>query len=267
MKFANETARVAFSHAAGNEEGMNDDSFAHDAFAALSGCGDEAQMKACVERIVHGSFRLDAFHYGLRFVDTSGKSTDFVLTNYGDDWLSLPREHGQAVPDPGLLHALTRVTPLLWSDIVHADTDADALAFVNAARGKGLECGVTIPLHGPGPDVLATFSVVIDTRRTAPEQAWPHLRRALPHLCLFALHVHSAVFELLNRPPSPPVRLTRRERECLRWVVAGKSTWEIAQILGISEHGVTHHVRNVMRKFNCTSRHVAAARASAQRLI
>ena len=267
MTFDNQTSGFAFSHVTGKEEDMTDEPFAHDVFATLGGCGDEAEMKERVERIVRDAFRLDAFHYGLRFVDTRGKATDFVLTNYGDDWLRLSREHSHTAADLGALHALTRVTPVLWRDI--APTDAGTLTFREAARRQGLECGVTIPLHGPGPDVLATLSIVADTRRTAPPRAWVRLQRTLPHLCLFALHLHAAVFELLNRPPAPApsVRLTLRERECLRWVVAGKSTWEIAQILGISVHGVTHHVRNVMRKFNCTSRHVAAACAAAQRLI
>ncbi|HVW52726.1 MAG TPA: LuxR C-terminal-related transcriptional regulator [Trinickia sp.] len=37
-------------------------------------------------------------------------------------------------------------------------------------------------------------------------------------------------------------RLTPRELECLKWIAAGKSSWEISHIIGISEHGVLYHI-------------------------
>jgi LuxR family quorum-sensing transcriptional regulator LasR len=46
-------------------------------------------------------------------------------------------------------------------------------------------------------------------------------------------------------------------------VADGKSSWEISVILGISEHGVVHHMRNCMSKFGVHSRHLAVARATA----
>jgi len=54
-------------------------------------------------------------------------------------------------------------------------------------------------------------------------------------------------------------RLTDRENEILRWVMEGKSTWDIAQILNITERTVKFHVDNIMKKFNAVNRAHAVA--------
>ncbi|WGD51018.1 helix-turn-helix transcriptional regulator [Bradyrhizobium sp. CB1650] len=50
------------------------------------------------------------------------------------------------------------------------------------------------------------------------------------------------------------VVLSKRERQCLRWVERGKSSWAIAVILCVSENTVNFHIKNAMRKLETTSR-------------
>ncbi|WP_038953777.1 helix-turn-helix domain-containing protein [Bradyrhizobium japonicum] len=50
------------------------------------------------------------------------------------------------------------------------------------------------------------------------------------------------------------VGLSSRERQCLRWVEEGKSSWAIGVILKVSENTVNFHVKNAMRKLETTSR-------------
>ncbi|MFY8105338.1 MAG: response regulator transcription factor [Elstera sp.] len=62
-------------------------------------------------------------------------------------------------------------------------------------------------------------------------------------------------------PASPTTsrhELTDREIETLTWVARGKSSSEIADMLGISERTVNFHVENVMRKLDVVSRVQAA---------
>ncbi len=54
-------------------------------------------------------------------------------------------------------------------------------------------------------------------------------------------------------------RLTEREKEILKWIMAGKSTWDIATILSITESTVKFHVDNIMKKFNAVNRAHAVA--------
>lgn len=53
--------------------------------------------------------------------------------------------------------------------------------------------------------------------------------------------------------------LSKRECEVLDWVSLGKSSWEISQLLGISEHTVKFHVSGILRKLDATSRSQAVA--------
>ena len=57
------------------------------------------------------------------------------------------------------------------------------------------------------------------------------------------------------------VELSEREKSCLGWTALGKSSWEIGQILSISENTVTFHIKNAMRKLGVSNRTVAVVNA------
>ncbi|MEZ2143485.1 LuxR C-terminal-related transcriptional regulator, partial [Bradyrhizobium sp. DN5] len=63
------------------------------------------------------------------------------------------------------------------------------------------------------------------------------------------------------------VVLSEREKQCLRWVEEGKSSWAIGVILKVSENTVNFHVKNAMRKLETTSRTQCVVKARRQRLI
>ena len=68
------------------------------------------------------------------------------------------------------------------------------------------------------------------------------------------------------RPFTPPVRqalqLTPRQRDCLSWVRAGKSSADIAKILGISIYTVDEHIAAARAKLGVRTRVQAAVEAS-----
>lgn len=64
-----------------------------------------------------------------------------------------------------------------------------------------------------------------------------------------------------------PFHLTKREYEILNWIKVGKTTWEISQILAISESCVNFHIDNLKRKLNSVNRGQALAVAVANGLI
>jgi LuxR family quorum sensing-dependent transcriptional regulator len=61
--------------------------------------------------------------------------------------------------------------------------------------------------------------------------------------------------------PAQPARLTARELECLAWAAQGKSEWEMARILGISEHTAEKHLINARVKLGAVNRVHAVATA------
>ena len=62
-------------------------------------------------------------------------------------------------------------------------------------------------------------------------------------------------------PRRPKPNLTLRERECLKWIAAGKTDWEIAQILNISEQTAHSYVHNALIKLGARTRAQAVALA------
>ncbi len=70
-----------------------------------------------------------------------------------------------------------------------------------------------------------------------------------------------------NEAWSRHVALNEREVECLTWSGRGKTSPEIAVILGLSKRTVNFHIENACRKLNVATRTEAVAKASAGRLI
>ncbi len=81
-------------------------------------------------------------------------------------------------------------------------------------------------------------------------------------------HIHVALTRILGAAPAwPPAQraavdaLTPRQRDVLAWMLEGKTNWEIARVLGRSEHTVKHHVAEILRKLEVNNRAQAVAKA------
>jgi len=61
--------------------------------------------------------------------------------------------------------------------------------------------------------------------------------------------------------------LSQRETECLRWAAWGKTSWEIARILGVAERTVNFHLQNACRKLQACNRRAAVAVALSRGLL
>jgi len=76
---------------------------------------------------------------------------------------------------------------------------------------------------------------------------------------LFSCHGLTQVIfdQLALRAPSrasSAVRITARERECLRWCAEGKTSEEIGIILSLSTHTVNHYLISATKKLNAVNR-------------
>jgi len=87
-------------------------------------------------------------------------------------------------------------------------------------------------------------------------------------LSLFANGVFDRVVEIQNEDRyTHDFRLTPRERQCLMWTGAGKSTSEIARILELSEHTVNQYIATCAQKLGAVNRTQAVAKAIRLRVI
>ncbi|MGE7371356.1 helix-turn-helix transcriptional regulator [Neorhizobium sp. NPDC001467] len=73
------------------------------------------------------------------------------------------------------------------------------------------------------------------------------------------------VFDRLSDIRSLDVRVTEqlsdRELDCLNWTAAGKTSSDIAGILGLSEHTVNHYLNRATKKLDTVNRTQAVAKA------
>jgi DNA-binding CsgD family transcriptional regulator len=61
--------------------------------------------------------------------------------------------------------------------------------------------------------------------------------------------------------------LSERESACLHWAATGKTSWETAAILGVSERTVNFHLQNACRKLSARNRRAAVVTALALGLL
>lgn len=79
---------------------------------------------------------------------------------------------------------------------------------------------------------------------------------------LHSLHVGARFVDpSIGQAAQPAHPLSRREKEVLRWLVAGQSNGEIALRLQLSQETVKSHVSNLYRKLGVSNRQQAALQA------
>lgn len=181
----------------------------------------------------------------------------FLRSNYSAEWRERYDSGGFAYVDPTVGHCLSSTLPLIWAPATFGSGAPGAL--YEEASAHGIRSGVTLPVHGPQGEV-GLISFASDARPDAPFVR--SVAEALPALSLIRDYAFasSARFREAKAEPELP-RLTRRELEVLQWVMAGKSSWEVARITGCSEATVNFHLANVRQKFGVNTRQQAVVKA------
>lgn len=93
------------------------------------------------------------------------------------------------------------------------------------------------------------------------------LKLLIPHLHIALMRVVSNPSFINKQKTTTHTRLSVREVEILNWMSTGKSNWEIAQVLELSEATVRNHVHHILVKIKATSRAQAVAKAISLKLI
>ncbi len=72
-------------------------------------------------------------------------------------------------------------------------------------------------------------------------------------------NIKNALESLSGANGNNGVSLSMREKEVLKWLKMGKSSWDISIILDISERTVNFHITNIMNKLDAMTRTQAVA--------
>jgi len=116
--------------------------------------------------------------------------------------------------------------------------------------------------HVQGNQLLSDFSLLFNCRKTANQfnELWENVVPYL-HNALLSAYPKSGDYGKNGAPI-----LSSRQQEVLKWLIEGKSNWEIGQILNIAERTVKFHMQNLMRKLQATNRSQLIANAFQQQL-
>jgi DNA-binding CsgD family transcriptional regulator len=155
--------------------------------------------------------------------------------------------------DPILAEHRLRFDLQYWSDSYKKHEGHKQ--FVACAEAYGLKAGYSHGLKTAKGNMASLFSFGARSMRRLPRTC-DILRRIVPHLHQALVRV---VIPLGDRRRMSDPGFTPREREVLKWVIDGKSAWEISRILSISERTVKFHVQNIMRKVHATNKAQAVA--------
>lgn len=176
-------------------------------------------------------------------------------------WASVWVQKNFAAVDPVVYQLLASKLPFRWSDI--RDTNGPpGTEVMNVAGEFQMRDGMGIPVIAQNGSRVGVTIAGAQFDLSEREQSCLHLA---------AIYFQARLEKL--RTKAPPIRqksrdtLTIRELDCLAWIAAGKTDWEIAQILSISELTVNSHVRNILRKLNAMHRAQAVAKAIVNELI
>jgi DNA-binding CsgD family transcriptional regulator len=183
-----------------------------------------------------------------------GPQARWMFRDQPRSWIALSDQRKAGVRSPALYAARRRLAPFTFLEAFETKAlPAEQREIWHAVRAWGWRNGFVVPVHGPG-GYFAYVSIA------SPERDLDLGRTRRAEIQMFALLAHERCHGLSDFAPDDPRKvLTARELECMRWVAAGKTDWEIGTILAISATTVKFHVNSARRRLGATTRPQAVA--------
>jgi DNA-binding CsgD family transcriptional regulator len=180
------------------------------------------------------------------------KSYEIVNVSYPSEWLLLYMQQQYQLVDPVIKQHFTKFRMQYWADTYKID--GSPRDFIFHADTFGLRDGYTYGVannSGSGGSLFSFSGRSLEHHK--------HTEDILTHL---VPHLHQALIRILEKPPlRNDIFISEREKEVLKWVKQGKSSWDISVILGISQNTVIFHTNNTMKKLGAVNRTHAVALA------
>jgi len=181
---------------------------------------------------------------------------DTVLClSWPGEWTSRYVERNYIRNDPARLHLSRSVEPYSWRQMLACtDYSAGQKTIVYEAGEFGMKAGMIFPM--PGLRSGAALVTIAGENDDISEDDRMRLHLA-------AIYTHAVVSKLsgVRKDQSSAPSFSRRERECLQWYAAGKSEWEIGEILSISEKTANTYLERAKQKFGVATRKQAIVAA------
>jgi DNA-binding CsgD family transcriptional regulator len=232
-------------------------------FEPLLDCGTVEELHSDATAIAR-QMGFEHFLYGVQVNTSLTRPYRFILSCYPENWRKHYDEEGYANIDPTVSHCAKTSIPIIWKNEIFKGRKEARVR--SEAKDCGLVSGVSFPVHGSrGEAAMLSLSTSRDSR-----EAQDDIAAMMGTAQLLTCYLHEAVQRIvLSKGPIPlkKINLTEREKECLLWAAEGKTGWEIANIIRISERTVTFHLQNAVQKLGVVNRQQAISRALSLGLI
>jgi DNA-binding CsgD family transcriptional regulator len=149
--------------------------------------------------------------------------------------------------DPVIINGSKAVLPFDWDELPRDDPVIQAF-FADALNHDVGRNGISVPVRNR----RGVYSVVsFSSNHTKPE--WEQFKKNnMVKLQLISVLIDSAASVNLKLS-SAPVKLSKREEQCLIWAARGKTYQDISDILNISFGSVKSYLDTARHKLNCAN--------------
>ncbi len=207
--------------------------------------------------------------YGLKSVaylgaGISGRPQDgpYLAVTYSPEWVQHYKTARFVDIDPAIQVGLRRMLPIDWREFDRKNKKVRQLFGEASEFGLGRR-GISLPIHGRHGE-RSLLSITSD----AGERDWRRLRlEYMRDFQIVALHIHEAILRLAGGQPVKRASLSPRERECLLWIAEGKTFWETAMILSLSERTVRFYLESARHKLGAANTTHAVIKAGKANLL
>lgn len=165
-----------------------------------------------------------------------------VANGWSVAWSDRYREQAYFTDDPVSKWSMTRARPFRWREAWQMSIQSERVKQINGeATEHGMKDGVAFPMRSIGG-----WQAVVSLASEYPLDIGPG-GEALLHMA--SLYFHMRATEILSAGSAVP-QLSPRQREILSWIAAGKTRWEVGEILSIAEKTVANQVDGILKKFD-----------------
>ncbi len=200
------------------------------------------------------------FNFCAISLTSNNRNADFKalqINNYPTQWNKLYEQESYSKIDPIVTHCSQSMQPVVWSEALFSQTPA----LWSAQQKHGLRHGWSQSFHHDATGLCSTLSLCRKNGPLSPLELYEHFG----YMFYATSHLSNLFARNLPKPPEKPARphLWPRELEVLKLSAVGKTAYEIARILCLSERTVNYHVQNIILKLDVCNK-ISAVSAAQQ---
>ncbi|KEQ09267.1 MAG: LuxR family transcriptional regulator [Alphaproteobacteria bacterium] len=230
-------------------------------------CARTDSMDAKLQEIVGLKTQFDVFRFMRRLTEEYGAkvfmvvnlppltsltlSSNTVITNLPAELIAAFDRESLLASSPVLKRLRESAVPFAL-DMSTVSKERGSSASEEMFGRYGLSKGAHFPVHD-GTGLRGSIALIGDRTVFDIQQ--------MMELSYLFIHVYEALGQIRSLTMRAADTLSDREVDCLNWTAAGKTSAEIAEILGLSEHTVNHYLNRAAKKLDTVNRTQAVAKA------